>query len=286
MLNAQPNSVYTIQIFASLASTPAGQGQLFLGTFSVTTDSTGFATFVSSEASVPAGAGTTFTATATSQNFTTSMFSAAIGASAANQLYVTNVYKLLLNRLPDTGFVFWVLALNNGATPASVVLGIEGSGEYLNDQVFALYSHYLGRTADSAGAQFWTNFLLAGGTLEQVAEGLVSSNEFLAGHGGTNQGYVTGLYSLVLNRTPSQAESSGWVTLLNAGTSRLSVADDFLTSQEYRADLVQTDYMIYLKRSADSGGLTSWINALNAGLSDQEVLADILGSTEGYGIWS
>jgi hypothetical protein len=286
VLDAQPDTVYQIQIFASLASTPAGQGQILLGSVSVTTNSTGFANFTLRNASVPAGGGTTFTATDTSPANNTSAFSTAIRESTANQAYVANVYQLLLSRIPDPGSGIWVNDLNNGVAPSGVVLGIEGSTEYLNDQVFALYNRYLSRKPDSSGAQFWTNFLLTGGTLEQVAEGLTSSGEYFVDQGGTNQGYVTGLYHDVLNRNPSNAELAGWEAVLDVGASRLSVAVDFLTSQEYRTDLVESDYTIYLERSADSGGLMIWVNALNTGATDQEVLAGIFGSPEGYDLWS
>jgi hypothetical protein len=64
------------------------------------------------------------------------------------------------------------------------------------------------------------------------------------------------------------------------------VAGAFLTSQEYRTDLVQNDYMTFLLRAADPGGLAHWVNALNTGSTDQEVLAQLLCSSEGYEIWS
>jgi hypothetical protein len=90
----------------------------------------------------------------------------------------------------------------------------------------------------------------------------------------------------VLNRAPSIAELAGWETALASGVSRATVAVDFLTSQEYRTDLVQGDYMTFLLRPADSSGLATWVNALNAGATDQQVLAQIFGSTEGYQLWS
>ncbi len=58
------------------------------------------------------------------------------------------------------------------------------------------------------------------------------------------------------------------------------------SSQEYRTDLVQADYMTFLLRPADSGGLATFVDALNAGATDQEVLAAIFGSSEGYQLWS
>ncbi len=163
---------------------------------------------------------------------------------------------------------------------------MEASQEYIQDQIVALYSHYLNRNPDQPGLQYWIGFVEAGGALEEVATGLTESQEYFVLQGGTNQGFVAGLYHDVLNRAASDAESAGWVAALNAGISRQAVAVAFLTSQEYRIDLVEADYMTFLKRPADSDGLVAWVGALNAGVTDQEVLAGIFGSPEGYQLWS
>ncbi len=288
----------TVQVFATLNGVPTGQGQLFLGSVNVNTNANGFATFTLRNASVPAGGGTTFTATTSTGGYgagasppdfpvyDTSAFSSSIGTSTANQVYVANVYQLLLSRIPDPSSAVWVDALDNGVTPATVVLDIEGSTEYLNDQVVAMYKLYLNRSPDTGGEQAWTNFLLAGGTLEEGAEGMASSQEYYVLQGGTNQGFITGLYADVLKRGPTTGDLAYWETALDAGVSRASVAVGFLTSQEYRTDLVQNDYLTYLLRPADSGGVTAWVDALNAGATDQQVLAQIFGSPEGYQLWS
>ncbi len=285
-------------MFANLAGVSQDQGQLFLGsvqvTFSFQPDRPfhGVAPFTLRNASVPAGAGTTFTATATGES-NTSVFSNSIGLSTANQAYVATVYQLLLSRVPDPSAAAWVNDLNIGVSPASVVLAIEASPEYLSDQVSLMYELYLRRAADAGGLQFWVSFLQAGGTLEEVAASLVSSEESYFLLGSTNQYFIagspgipSGLYQDVLNRNPSDAEVAGWVTLLDNGTSRFDVSLAFLTSQEYRTNLVQADYMTFLLRPADPSGLTAFVNALNAGVTDQEVLAQIFGSPEGYQLWS
>ena len=286
-LNASPSTAYTVEIFASPTTTPTGQGQNLLGTITVTTNASGTASFVFG-ATLPSGAGTSFTATATNTvNHNTSAFSNAIGqAGNANTLYVASVYGLLLNRVPDSSSSFWVNSLNQGASASSVVLAIESTTEYLQDQVVAIYATYLNRHPDPSGEQFWVSFLMGGGTFEQVAEALASSAEYFALEGSTNQGFVTGLYTDVLNRTPTSAEVNGWVTLLNSGTSRTAVATMFLTSTEYRTDLIMSDYETFLGRKADPAGLAGWLNAFAAGAKDQEVLAAIFGSAEGFAMWS
>jgi hypothetical protein len=286
-----PGVPCTVRVFATLNGVPAGQGQIFLGSMQVTINNTGFATFVLKNVSMPASS-VTLTATLANEAsvfvYNTSEFSApiAIGGNP-NNLFVASAYVLLLNRYADPGAAGWASLMNKGVSAAGVVLGIESSTEYLNNQVNALYTKYLRRPADPFGAQAWTNFLLAGGTLEQIAAQFTSSQEFYVLQGGTNQGFITGLYGYVLGRGNfSAGEIASWETLLDAGISRFAVAATFVTSQEYRANLVQSDYMTFLQRPADSGGAQAWVNAFNARATDQQVLAQIFGSQEGYQLWS
>ena len=143
------------------------------------------------------------------------------------------------------------------------------------------------REPDAGGEQAWTNFLVAGGTLEEVAAEFTASQEYFVVHGGTHQGFLTGLYSEVLNRSASNAEIAFWEEAgLDIGETRLGVSRAFLSSPEYRTNLVQSDYMTFLLRPADLGGLMAWVEALFAGVTDQQVLAQIFGSPEGYQLWS
>lgn len=286
--NEDPTRSYDVEIFATPPGAPAGQGQIFMGSLNVVPNAAGIAPFVFRSA-LASGAGYSFTATATNHDFSnTSAFSNAIAISSPtpNQIYIANVYQLLLNRQPDPGAAAWVDDLNQGVSPVAVLIAIEGSEEYITDQVDALYMHYLNRPADPQGRQYWVGVVQAGGTFEQVAEGLASSQEYYKLHGGTNDGFISGLYVDVLNRGATTPDLDIWEPVLNSGASRASVAAYFLASQEYRADLVKNDYATFLHRAADPGGVTFWVDALNAGAKDQQVLAAIFGSPEAYQLWS
>jgi hypothetical protein len=298
VVNLAPSSHYqsfrvacTIQVYATLSTASAGQGQIFLGSVDVTTDDNGFATFTLNNLTIPADSGATFTVTVSIPFFysikNTSEFSAAIPIGGnPNNLFVASVYGLLLNRNPDPGAAYWVNLMNNGVSAPGVVLSLQRSQEYLGKQVAAMYQRYLGRGPDAFGNQAWINFLSAGGTFEQLAAGLAGSQEYYVRMGGTDQGFLTNLYYNALNRGPTTADLVSWEIALDAGLSRSSVATAFVNSQEYRANLVQADYQTFLKRSADSGGVAAWVNALNAGATDQQVLAQIFGSPEAYQLWS
>jgi hypothetical protein len=285
VMNGQANTAYTIQVFVSQKEA-GGQGQTLLGTLSATTNASGFATFILN-VQVPANAGSFFTALATSPSRNTSEFGVAISLTTSpNEAFVASAYGLLLHRAFDFTGTGWIDLLNNGSSTATVLLGIQASDEYLRLQVTAMYTIYLHRAPDSGGGQAWFDYLRAGGTFEGMAAGLTSSPEYFVLQGSTNQGFVTGLYHDVLNRSASDAEVAGWVANLNSGASRLDVSVAFLTSQEYRTNLVQADYLTFLLRPADPGGLAAWVSALNAGAIDQQVLAGIFGSPEGFQLWS
>jgi hypothetical protein len=285
-LTATPNTQYLLNFFAMPTTAQAVQGDAYVGSQTVTTDANGVAIFASN-----AGGGSTevsFRATATNSSTNdTSAYSNSIDFNTTQPAFVADAYHLLLNRVMDGSAYSWVNGLSSGAfTPLTMALAMVGSPEYITDQVGAMYLRYLRRDVDAQAEQYWFGFIQAGGTLEAVAESLTSSQEYFVLKGGTNQGFITGLYHDVLNRSASDADLAYWEAALNAGASRLSVSTAFLTSHEYRTDLVQADYTTFLKRPADNDGLAAWLTALNSGATDQEVLAGIFGSPEGYQVWS
>src|SRR5205085_5772716 len=103
-----------------------------------------------------------------------------------------------------------------------------------------LYLKILGRAPDPGGRSGLVNFLQHGGTVEQAAAVLASSQEFnmLTGSDG---GFVQGLYVRLLGRIGSNGEVATWIAALpNLG--RMGVAGAILNSAEFRADVVQQLY--------------------------------------------
>jgi hypothetical protein len=199
-----------------------------------------------------------------------------------NQLFVQRVYQSLLGRPADAGSAAWVNLLNQGVSPTNVVLGIESSNEYRGDVVQGLYQRYLHRQADAGGLQSFVNLLAGGQTVEQVTEAIVGSNEYFQLHGGTNSGFINGLFNDALGRNVDPSGLSSLSQLLAGGASRTSAAAVVFTSQEYQTDLIMSDYQLALGRSADAGGLASFVNALHTRTTDQVVLAELFGSPEGF----
>ena len=113
--------------------------------------------------------------------------------------------------------------------------------------------------------------LFQGQSEEQVLSRILASPEFynraqaLGDFGTPDQNYVQALYRLLLGRTASDAEAASWVVALPQ-QGRQGVALGFLTSKEYRTDLVQSYYNDLLHRSPDAPGLAFWVATGEDGL--------------------
>ncbi len=200
--------------------------------------------------------------------------------ASANQVFVENVYEVLLNRVTDPGSAGWVTFLNQGGSTITVVQDIEASPEYRGDQVQTVFQRFLHRAADS---QEQKNFvtLLGSYTVEQVEAFVVGSQEYFALHGGNNEGFLDALYADALNRTPGMDELNAWQQALGSQT-RTQVAAAVFGSTEYLTDLVSNDYQSLLGRLADADGLAGFVQSLQGKNTDQSVLAAILGSGEAF----
>ena len=218
------------------------------------------------------------------QQFTLTVSGIPAYATTPNDRYVAQMYLDLLGRVVDQpGMANWSGQLNVGVAASEVVLEIElcSSNEYQTVEVQNLYAHYLRRSADSGGLQSWITFLNAGGTVEQVASGLVGSPEYFQHQGGgANDGFLTALYQDVLDRAIDPNGQAFYSNELNQGTSRQAVASSVLTSMEGYQVAVEAYYMKYLGRAADSAGLNHFVQELETGATDQEVIASIVGSSE------
>lgn len=92
-----------------------------------------------------------------------------------------------------------------------------------------LYVSYLGRAADKAGLDFWSNAIANGtSTIESVATGLTLANEYTTKYAGlSNDALVDAVYTNVLGRTADAAGKAFWVSAFANGTVK---ADTFVSS--------------------------------------------------------
>ena len=166
--------------------------------------------------------------------------------------------------------------------PRSGRPGDRGVPEARTHLVKSWYQRYLGQEAGNGEEQGWVGLLLAGETEEQVQAGILGSSEFqsraqtLISSGSSDQRYVWALYLVLLNRTASDAEVSGWVGALpTAGHN--GVAQGFLGSNEFRTEMTTAFYSTFLHRDSDAAGLNGWVSS---GLDLKHVREGFEGSGE------
>ncbi len=199
----------------------------------------------------------------------------------ANQLFVDQVYQLLLGRSaePDA-LAAWGAILDRGFSRQWVALVIEQSPEYLTRVVDGLYQSILGRPADAVGRTGFVALLEAGAPVEQAKALLLGSAEFFAHAGGSNAAFLTALYQDLLGRPDDPSESQGFADALARGVSRTWVAWAIATSREAEQDLAAGYYREFLRRTADAAGLAGLTDALRHGMTDGQVIAALLASAE------
>ena len=206
------------------------------------------------------------------------IYSAAVAQATDN--YLDSYYQNLLGHEPDSqGLAYWSGQIQSGVSAATVAAGIYNSTEHHTDQVNWMFNKLLGRDAGTDTIAFFDGQLQAGATEAQVMTTIVQSSEFT--HGDTSSAtFVNNLYQKVLGRSPD-AGAAGWIAALSSGTSRASVAQSFLLSDEALTDVVDTYYENFLNREPASAEAAFWVTSMHNSQTPYESVAlSILTSPE------
>jgi hypothetical protein len=219
-----------------------------------------------------------------------------------NDGFLNAAYLDALGRNADpVGQQDWGGKLAAGSSRADVALGVLSSTEYQGSQRMqlmlrvldsqesrqvttkALYTQLLQRAADDSGLNAGVAFLAGGGTVEQLAATLASSDEYFQARGsGTNDGFLDALYLDALGRAVDAVGRDTWDTALAGGTSRSDVALSIFSSSEARQRLVESFYTNWLHRDGEAAGAGEWVNGLMRGDRYEFIVAGFLGSQEYY----
>jgi hypothetical protein len=164
-----------------------------------------------------------------------------------------------------------------------------GAFEYVTLQVLAqiqdtlfvqaLYRRVLDRTGASTDVAGWVNYLLAGGTTQQVASDFWQSAE----HRGLE---VDSYYTTYFHRQESATERAGWVKVFRGGATEKDVIADFLSSQEYQNDhpgataLVDALYQDLLGGTPATTEAAPWVSLAGMPGGVSQVIQGILNSQE------
>jgi virginiamycin B lyase len=186
----------------------------------------------------------------------------------ANHSFIQALYQDALGRLGSKAELdAWVsVIVSSGIGP--VVNGIEQSTEAHAHLLTSWYIRYLGRTTAPSPAEIqgYLNAFQAGATEEQVLASILSSAEFfnyanrLITTGTPNERLVNALYLLLLNRTPGTAEVQGWIAQLPT-LGQGGLASTFLSSAEYRGNIIRGYYTTLLHRSTppSAAEVNGWV---------------------------
>lgn len=131
---------------------------------------------------------------------------------------VNPAYEKYLGRAADPdGLQFWIAKMQQGLTDSMLVASLASSQEFYAraggntlGYVDAMYEKVLGRTADTAGEDFWIKQLNAGANPFYVALDFYTSGENFTD-------LVFNDYETLLDRIPTAAELNGAVNALTTG---------------------------------------------------------------------
>jgi uncharacterized delta-60 repeat protein len=143
------------------------------------------------------------------------------------------------------------------------------------------YLDLLQRPVDPGGLATWTNFLTMGGTRQQVAAGIESSQEY-------QQLLVQQLYAQYLHRSADPAGLAMFTAMLAAGATPEQVAAELAGSQEFfqlqgggtNNGFLAALYQDGLGRPIDPAGQAAFSQFLANGASRMQIAAIVLGSPE------
>ncbi|HVX13888.1 MAG TPA: DUF4214 domain-containing protein [Pirellulales bacterium] len=217
-------------------------------------------------------------------NDATQSFTLTVGLATQNENFLASVYLSILHRpIDEASLEYWSRRLDQGLPRSQVVSAIDHSAEYYAKIIITpAYEAYLGRAPDSAGVAWWTLLMEFGLTDEELDANFLASPEFYQHNGGTNQGWIDGLYEQVLGRPADQQGGTYWLRQLNRGESRYDIALGFETSQEVEAQRVTNDYQTFLGRQPSAKELDNWLDQLPFRATDEDVITALVSSAEYY----
>ena len=174
------------------------------------------------------------------------------GASEA----ISGYYTRILKRDADTaGLDAWLAAHDSGTSLEAIKSSLINSAEATSviDPLVRLYQAAFGRVPDQAGIDNWADLVRGGMTLNQVADGFVGSQEFMARYPTASEAdrtaFITDLYVQTLGRQPDAPGLEGW---LNSGLSLSQLLIGFSESPEFQAR-AETNVNTYLGLVGDGG---------------------------------
>jgi Ca2+-binding RTX toxin-like protein len=114
----------------------------------------------------------------------------------------------------------------------TIALDVDANG--IAGQAYRMYQAAFDQTPDAAGVGFWIAAMEKGSSLVAVAQGFLTSNQYIAAYGSnvSNHDLVLKYYENILHRAPEQAGLDFWAGALDKGTPVAEVLAAISESQE------------------------------------------------------
>jgi subtilisin family serine protease len=185
-------------------------------------------------------------------------------AQQDNGAFVTELFQAFLGRTPDPiGYNHFVTQLQQGASRFAVAQAVQNSPEARALEVARWYRDALGVSNVSLGqleadpgVAAWGAQLASNGP-DTVLAGILSTDAYAQAQGGTNAGFVNGLFWALLGRAPDPVGFGYFLGLLQQGMSRFDVARAMQATAEAKATKVARWFQ-------DEYGSTRTLGALKA----------------------
>jgi uncharacterized repeat protein (TIGR01451 family)/fimbrial isopeptide formation D2 family protein len=202
------------------------------------------------------------------------------------QRWIAQVYRDLLQREVRPGeLAAWERFLQQPGSQRTLRLQISSailnSLEYKAKVIEQIYAELLEEHPTIFECQHFLDFLIQGGTPEQLRANILGSAEYFEDRGGsTNAGWAAAVYRDVLHRPISGPELTAVLNALARGESRESIALGIINSTEARVLFVRDLYNRFLHREPTPAELRNRLAQLQAGVRDEDIIAAILASPE------
>ncbi len=202
--------------------------------------------------------------------------------SGGDARFVASLYRLFLGRSPTSVEIdLDVTALEQGSRRRDLAGRMARSDHWAGATLDQMYLDVLGRNPDPDGRAYWLAEIRGGLKLQDLGTYFYGSREY-ADAAGSPEGYVTGLYEVLLDRPPDPEGLAYWVGLLESGASTPpDAASGFYASIESRRDRVDRLYGQILGRSPSSETREYWAERLPA-MGDTGLAAQLAASAEFY----
>lgn len=194
--------------------------------------------------------------------------------------FVRAVYADFVSRDPsDADLAHWKPRAVTADQRAQLVRALAYSSESLGAIVDRYYQDALGRPADAAGRQYWTDQLQRGVPLADLAVRFYASAEHFEGVNQDLGRWVDGLYAAFFDRRADDSGRAHWARAAQT-YGRAAVTRALHDSTESVRLRIGAAYQHLLARAADAGGVEHWTSMLRWTRNDVHLAETLANSAE------